>query len=99
MRGCHRGFQKLLQGVHKVKKTELWLLSKLLLQMKSLQEYLLDQVVASRRLNRKLQPALTPFCHALMVRIPAMLLVVAGGHGSLGTKAGDAIIAYGLKDD
>ena len=27
------------------------------------------------------------------------LLVVAGGHGSLGTKAGDAIIAYGLKDD
>ena len=25
--------------------------------------------------------------------------VVAGGHGSLGTKAGDAIIAYGLKDD
>lgn len=27
------------------------------------------------------------------------LLVVAGGHGSLGTKAGDAIIAYGLKED
>ena len=27
------------------------------------------------------------------------VLVVAGGHGSLGTKAGDAIIAYGLKDD
>jgi quinoprotein glucose dehydrogenase len=27
------------------------------------------------------------------------LLVVAGGHGSLGTKAGDAIIAYGLSDD
>jgi len=27
------------------------------------------------------------------------LLVVAGGHGSLGTKAGDAIIAYGLQED
>lgn len=27
-----------------------------------------------------------------------MLLVVAGGHGSLGTKAGDAIIAYALPD-
>jgi len=27
------------------------------------------------------------------------LLVVAGGHGSLGTQAGDAIIAYGLSDD
>lgn len=27
-----------------------------------------------------------------------MLLVVAGGHGSLGTKAGDAIIAYSLPD-
>lgn len=27
------------------------------------------------------------------------LLVVAGGHGSLGTKAGDAIIAYGLSDN
>lgn len=25
-----------------------------------------------------------------------MLLVVAGGHGSLGTKAGDAVIAYAL---
>jgi len=24
------------------------------------------------------------------------LLVVAGGHGSLGTKAGDAVIAYTL---
>jgi quinoprotein glucose dehydrogenase len=24
------------------------------------------------------------------------VLVVAGGHGSLGTKAGDAIIAYAL---
>jgi len=27
------------------------------------------------------------------------LLVVAGGHGSLGTKAGDAVIVYGLKED
>ena len=27
------------------------------------------------------------------------VLVVAGGHGSLGTKAGDAIIAYGLKGE
>ncbi|MDX6749801.1 glucose/quinate/shikimate family membrane-bound PQQ-dependent dehydrogenase [Geminicoccaceae bacterium 1502E] len=27
------------------------------------------------------------------------VLVVAGGHGSLGTKAGDAIIAYALPDD
>ena len=27
-----------------------------------------------------------------------MVIVVAGGHGSLGTKAGDAIIAYALPD-
>ena len=27
-----------------------------------------------------------------------MLLVVAGGHGSLGTKAGDSVIAYALRE-
>lgn len=26
------------------------------------------------------------------------VVVVAGGHGSLGTKAGDAVIAYALPD-